>query len=207
MAGDQNHWDSVYDARGEIELTWFEETPEVSLKLIEMFAPPAADIIDVGGGASRLVDTLLARAIGKIAVLDLSKNALRTSQDRLGRLGENVDWIQADITKWAPQAEFDVWHDRAVFHFLTDASQRAAYANALMASLNRNGIAIIASFAEDGPEKCSGLPIVRYAPEALSLEIERLCPGVFVSIHSEKHVHVTPKGNTQSFQYSVFRKL
>ena len=207
MAGDQNHWDSVYDERGEIELTWFEETPEVSLKLIETFAPPAADIIDVGGGASRLVDTLLARAIGKIAVLDLSKNALRTSQDRLGRLGENVDWIQADITKWTPQAEFDVWHDRAVFHFLTDASQRAAYANALMASLNRNGIAIIASFAEDGPEKCSGLPIVRYAPEALSLEIERLCPGVFVSIHSEKHVHVTPKGNTQSFQYSVFRKL
>lgn len=207
MAGDQNHWDSVYGARGEIELTWFEETPEVSLKLIEMFAPPAADIIDVGGGASRLVDTLLARAIGKIAVLDLSKNALRTSQDRLGRLGENVDWIQADITKWAPQAEFDVWHDRAVFHFLTDASQRAAYANALVASLKRGGIAIIASFAEDGPEKCSGLPIVRYAPEALSLEIERLCPGVFVSIHSEKHVHVTPKGKTQSFQYSVFRKL
>jgi SAM-dependent methyltransferase len=207
MAGDQNHWDSVYDARGEIELTWFEETPEVSLKLIETFAPPTADIIDVGGGASRLVDTLLARAMGKIAVLDLSKNALRTSQDRLGSLGENVDWIQADITKWAPQAEFDVWHDRAVFHFLTDASQRAAYANALVASLKRGGIAIIASFAEDGPVKCSGLPIVRYAPKALSLEIDRLCPGIFVSIHSEKYVHVTPKGNTQSFQYSVFRKL
>jgi hypothetical protein len=94
-----------------------------------------------------------------------------------------------------------------VFHFLTDASQRAAYANALVASLKRGGIAIIASFAEDGPVKCSGLPIVRYAPKALSLEIDRLCPGIFVSIHSEKYVHVTPKGNTQSFQYSVFRKL
>lgn len=206
MAGDQSHWDTVYDTRQEAELTWFEETPEVSLKLIDTFAPPIADIIDVGGGASRLVDSLVARAMGKIAVLDLSKNALGTSQDRLGSLGADIDWIQADITKWVPHKEFDVWHDRAVFHFLTSPEDRAAYALALSKVLRHGGVAIIATFAEDGPEKCSGLPVERYSPEALAQELERLLPGQLEVIDSKRHVHATPKGNEQRFQFSVFSK-
>lgn len=206
MTGRQEHWDGVYSARSEDELTWFEASPSISLELVTKYLPPGQAMIDIGAGASRLVDVLLDLGFHQLAVLDLSHSALEISRQRLGVLGEGVDWIEADVTTWQPDREYAVWHDRAVFHFLTETEGRKAYANAMSKSLRPDGIAIIATFADDGPEKCSGLPVVRYTPEELAKELDRLVPGQFERVSSQRHVHITPKGNRQNFQYSVFRK-
>lgn len=206
MAGGQQHWDDVYGARSEDALTWFEATPAVSLDLVRDHLHPGEPFIDIEAGASRLVDALLDEGFGPLAVLDLSTAALAVSRQRLGPKADDVAWIAADITAWRPERDYAVWHDRAVFHFLTGAEDRAGYARALAHALRPGGIAIIATFAEDGPEMCSGLPVVRYAPEALARELDRLQPGRFEMREARRHMHVTPKGNRQSFQYSVFRK-
>lgn len=206
MAGGQKHWDDVYGARSQDELTWFEAMPTVSLDLVREYLHPGEPFIDIGAGASRLVDVLLEEGFGPLTVLDLSGAALAVSRQRLGARGESIAWIEADITRWEPDRTYAVWHDRAVFHFLTAAEDRGGYARALSAALRPGGIAIIATFADDGPEKCSGLPVVRYAPEALGQELERLLPGRFETLDARRHMHITPKGNRQSFQYSVFRR-
>lgn len=206
MVGRQEHWDGVYGARSEDELTWFEATPSISLKLVGLYLRPGDALIDIGAGASRLVDALLDKGFSPLTVLDLSGSALEVSRQRLGDRGDGVNWIEADVTTWRPDRDYVVWHDRAVFHFLTDAEARAAYAQAMSQALLPDGVAIIATFADDGPEKCSGLPVVRYAPEQLEQELTRLVPGQFEMISSRRHMHITPKGNRQSFQYSVFRK-
>ncbi len=206
MADRQEHWDSVYGARSEDDLTWFEAEPSISLELVRLYLQHGDALIDIGAGASRLVDALLDEGFGALAVLDLSDSALAISRRRLGAQGDGVDWINADVTTWQPDREYAVWHDRAVFHFLTDAEGRAAYAKAMSQALRPDGIAVIATFAEDGPEKCSGLPVVRYTPEQLAQELNRLAPDRFEMINSQRHAHITPKGNRQSFQYSVFRK-
>lgn len=206
MAGEQKHWDGVYDARAEDELTWFEATPEVSLDLVRTYLEPGEAFIDVGAGASRLVDALLETGLGPLTALDLSDASLAQSRQRLGSHSDEIAWIAADVTSWQADREYAVWHDRAVFHFLTDAEDRAAYVRAMTRALRSCGIAIIATFAEDGPEKCSGLSVVRYAPEALAEELDRLHPGQFDLIDTRRHMHITPKGNRQSFQYSIFRK-
>ncbi len=138
--------------------------------------------------------------------LDLSAAALAVSRQWLGPRADTARWIEADITTWQPDHEDAVWHDRAVFHFLTGAEDRAGYARALAQALRPGGIAIIATFADDGPEMCSGLPVVRYSPEALAQEFDRLLPGRFETWDARRHMHVTANGNRQSFQYSVFRK-
>ncbi|WP_084861253.1 class I SAM-dependent methyltransferase [Salibaculum halophilum] len=206
MAGGQEHWDDVYGTRSEDALTWFEATPEVSLDLVRDHLQPGEPFIDIGAGASRLVDALLDEGFGPLTVLDLSAAALAVSRQRLGPKADDVAWIEADITVWQPERDYAVWHDRAVFHFLTGAEDRAGYACALAQALRPGGTAIIATFADDGPEMCSGLPVVRYAPEALAQELDRLLPGLFEMLDARRHMHVTPKGNRQSFQYSVFRK-
>lgn len=206
MAGGPEHWDGIYGARSEDELTWFEATPSTSLELVRAHLRPGEPFIDIGGGASRLADVLLDEGFGPLAVLDVSRAALAVSTQRLGSLGEGIAWIEADITTWEPDRTYAVWHDRAVFHSLTAAEDRAGYARALSTALSPGGIAIIATFADDGPEKCSGLPVVRYAPEALAQELDRLLPGRFEVLDARRHMHITPKGNRQSFQYSVFRK-
>jgi SAM-dependent methyltransferase len=206
MAGRQEHWDDVYGARSEDALTWFEATPAVSLDLVREHLQPGAPFIDIGAGASRLVDVLLDEGFGPLTVLDLSAAALAVSRQRLGPRADAVHWIEADITTWQPERDYAVWHDRAVFHFLTGAEDRAGYARALSNALRPGGIAIIATFAEDGPEMCSGLPVVRYAPEALAQEFDRLLPGRLEMMDARRHMHITPKGNRQSFQYSVFRR-
>lgn len=206
MAGRQEHWDGVYGARSEDELTWFEVTPSVSLELVRIHLQPGDALIDIGAGASRLVDALLDEGFSSLSVLDLSGSALEVSRKRVGARADSVEWIEADVTTWRPRREYAVWHDRAVFHFLTEADGRAAYARAMSEALRPDGVAIIATFADDGPEKCSGLPVVRYAPEGLAQELNRQAPGKFEMINSRRHVHITPKGNRQSFQYSVFRK-
>jgi trans-aconitate methyltransferase len=159
-----------------------------------------ADIIDVGGGASRLVDCLLEKGFSRVTVLDLSANALDEAKKRLGRRGDGIDWIAADVTAWEPSRTYDLWHDRAAFHFLTDAVDRDAYVARLKKAVRAGGHVIIATFAPDGPEKCSGLPIVRYNPEAVA---SALGAG-FELVDSRRHDHVTPGGNTQRFQFSRF---
>lgn len=206
MAGRQKHWDDVYGARSENALTCFEATPAVSLDLVREHLQPGEPFIDIGAGASRLVDALLEEGFGPLTVLDLSAAALAVSRQRLGPKADDVAWIEADITVWQPERGYAVWHDRAVFHFLTGAEDRAGYACALAQALRPGRTAIIATFADDGPEMCSGLPVVRYAPEELAQELDRLLPGRLEMFDARRHMHVTPKGNRQSFQYSVFRK-
>ncbi len=204
---DPAHWDRVYEARDEAALTWFEATPARSLALIRAHALPGAGVIDVGGGASRLVDHLLGAGLGPVTVLDLSAAALAATRDRLGARAAAADWIAGDVTHFAPGRTWGVWHDRAVFHFLTDPTAREGYGRALTAAVAPGGAAIIATFSPDGPETCSGLPVQRWSPEALAAEVARISPGGFVPVAAEAHVHLTPKGNRQAFQTSVFRRV
>ena len=162
-----------------------------------------ASIIDIGGGASRLVDTLVDEGFKAVTVLDLSEKALATSKARLGARGANVQWVVADITTWEPSQTFDVWHDRAALHFLTDPKDRAAYAERVSRAVRPGGHVIIGTFAPDGPERCSGLPVVRHDAATLG----KLLGHSFELIESRRHDHQTPAGATQRFQFSRFRRI
>ena len=198
------HWDSVHAARDAAALTWHQDDPQPSLDLIAARLKPGEAVIDVGGGSSLLVDALLARGLGPVTVLDLSAAALARAQARIGRTADAVTWIVADATAWAPPARYSLWHDRAVFHFLTDDADRAAYLQRLSAALLPGGTLIMSTFAEDGPETCSSLPVQRYGPAALAAMLERHLPGLLRPMEALHHAHVTPRGATQSFQTSVF---
>jgi ubiquinone/menaquinone biosynthesis C-methylase UbiE len=199
----QAHWQNVYATKGEAEVSWYQETPAPSLDLLTLVgARPDSAIIDVGGGASRLVDALLDEGFGNITVLDLSSQALATARGRLGERGDTVHWIAADATAWEPARFYDVWHDRAAFHFLTELAQQDAYIARLRRGLKTGGHVIIGTFAPDGPEKCSGLPIVRHDSESLT----RLLGDGFELIDARRHDHATPWGAVQRFQFSTFRR-
>ena len=198
----QSHWQNVYLSKGGQQVSWTQFDPQPSLGLIEKFAAGRdASIIDIGG-ASRLVDALLAHGFATITVLDLSEAALQSARARLGEQGASVRWIAADATAWQPPLAFDIWHDRAALHFLVEESDRTAYVERLRAGVKPGGHAIIATFAPDGPEKCSGLPVQRYDPESLS----RTIGSAFDLVEHQDHRHVTPWGATQSFQFSVLRR-
>lgn len=200
----QAHWQNVYDNKGEGEVSWFQDRPEPSLELIEAAAAGGADaaIVDIGGGAARLVDALVERGFRDVTVLDLSPAALAAARARLGEAANRVSWIAADVTRWQPERRYDVWHDRAAFHFLTDADDRRRYVDCLKRALDPGGAVIIGTFAPDGPEKCSGLPVMRH--DAGSLR-EALGPG-FDLVDSRPHLHLTPWGSEQRFQFSTFRR-
>ncbi|MCW0232069.1 MAG: class I SAM-dependent methyltransferase [Ferrovibrio sp.] len=200
----KQHWDSVYTTRAETEVSWFQDNPALSLALIQNsgIAHDAA-LIDIGGGASRLADALLAEGYGNLAVLDIAAAALEKSRTRLGEAASRIDWIVADITQWQPTRAYRLWHDRAVFHFLTEPSDRAAYKRALLAGTGAGSQIIIASFAPDGPERCSGLPVTRYSPQSLQTELG----ADFVLQESRHEEHRTPGGNLQHFQFSRFARL
>ncbi len=198
------HWENVYQTKGEREVSWFQESPKISLDLIRATGVSVdASIVDIGGGASRLVDTLLDAGFEDITVLDLSEKALATSRARLGARGAKVKWVAADVTAWEPSQVYDVWHNRAAFHFLTDPKDRAAYAARVMRAVCPGGHVIIGTFALDGPERCSGLPVVRYDAGSLGI---MLGPS-FKLIEARNHVHQTPMGTVQRFQFSRFRRL
>lgn len=200
----RQHWDNAYATKGEAGVSWFEDMPAVSLELIRQAgAGPTSSIIDIGGGASRLADALLREGVRSIAVLDISLAALDAAKARLGAAAAAIEWIAADVTKWKPERRYDIWHDRAAFHFLTEADARAAYVERLRGALKPGGHAIIATFALDGPERCSGLPVVRYDPAGLA---EALGPS-FELVHQRHYVHTTPWGSPQSFQFSLFRRV
>jgi trans-aconitate methyltransferase len=199
----QSHWQNVYLSKSEQQVSWTQADPQPSLGLIEKFAGDHnASIIDIGGGASRLVDALVDRGFAAVTVLDLSEAALQSAKARLGEQGASVRWIAADATIWQPPDALDIWHDRGAFHFLVEARDRAAYIDRLHAGLKPGGHAIIATFAPDGPEKCSGLPVQRYDPESLSKAIGT----AFELVEHQLHRHVTPWGAAQSFQFSVLRR-
>jgi SAM-dependent methyltransferase len=197
------HWQDVYTRKGENEVSWFQENPAPSLELIaQVGATPSSAIIDIGAGASRLIDRLIDRGFKDLTVLDLSEAALEAAKARLGSSAAQVHWIVADATVWEPLKAYDFWHDRAAFHFLTEECDRAAYVARLERAVKVGGYAIIATFALDGPERCSGLPVMRYDPDSLGKTLGR---GLQL-VHTRRHAHATPGGAHQSFQFSVFRR-
>ena len=198
----KQHWEQVYRDKPEDTVSWFQVHPQISLELIKPYSKPGDALIDVGGGASRLVDHLLAESYSDLTVLDLAEAALERAGTRLGRAALKVQWLVADITRWRPERRYRFWHDRAVFHFLTDAAERAAYRAALEAALAPGAHAMVASFALDGPERCSGLPVQRYSPESLAEELG----GGFRLRESREETHLTPAGRLQRFQYSLFER-
>lgn len=203
MSDRTTHWQNVYATKGEAEVSWFQNSPAMSLEMIRAANPDhRAAIIDVGGGASRLVDALLQDGYRDLAVLDLSANALDVAKKRIGTAASTVDWIVADATTWPPAKTYDVWHDRAAFHFLTDPRDRAAYVERLRSAVAAGGHVIIATFAPDGPEKCSGLPVQRYDSASLSRELG----PEFELVEARRELHQTPWHSMQAFQFSRFRR-
>jgi SAM-dependent methyltransferase len=199
----QAHWDTLYRTKASDEMSWFQAEPRTSVAFIRRAAPdPAARIIDVGGGASSLVDRLIDAGYRALTVLDLSGAALETSRRRGAPPPATVDWIEGDVlTVELPLCGFDVWHDRAVFHFLTAPADRARYAARLRRAIEPGGQAVIATFAEDGPTRCSGLPVVRYSADALQGELG----PEFTLVETAHEGHVTPAGVTQAFMYARLR--
>lgn len=206
MPNRSEHWDKVYCACEDEALTWHEAEPELSHELVTAHSRPGDKVIDVGGGTSRLVDALVRYRYGRVTVLDVSEAALATAKERLGPLAEQVTWIAADITASTPPETRDLWHDRAVFRFLIEPSDRAAYVAAMDATLAEGGTEIIATFAEDAAEQCSGLPVLRYSADVLAQTLEAFAAGRFTPVESRRHMHVTQKGNEQSSQMGMFRK-
>jgi len=200
----QNHWDSVYRDRTPTQVSWFQEHSLLSLQFIQLTGvEKAGRIIDVGGGASTLVDDLLADGFTQVTILDISHSALEAAQHRLGRRASQVSWLKADITQVSLSSQlYDVWHDRAVFHFLTSPEDRRKYVEAVERAVKPGGHVIVATFAPDGPLRCSGLDVVRYSPAALHAEF-----GVdFELVDNTREIHRTPMGTVQQFIYCYCRK-
>lgn len=201
----KDHWEHVYETKPTTGVSWFQDHAAQSLRLIAAAGlPRTASIIDVGGGASTLVDDLLAQGYASLSVLDISAKALAAAQARLGANAGRVRWIEGDITALAlPPNAYDLWHDRAVFHFLTDPAQRAAYVENVLRAVKPGGHVIVSTFAEDGPLQCSGLPVVRYSADTLHAEFG----APFELLRHEKEAHRTPSGGTQQFVYCYCRRL
>ncbi len=197
----KEHWNQVYQTKAPDDVSWFQTRPAISLKLIA-----ATDIgktqavIDVGGGASVLVDFLLDAGFKRLAVLDISAAALALAKQRLNARAGDVEWFEADVTEFNPPRQFNLWHDRAVFHFLTGKADRQKYAQTLKRTLAFNGHVIIATFTIDGPLKCSGLPVARYDASAISAELG----NEFQLLEQVDETHLTPWSTEQKFSYFRF---
>ncbi len=203
MAGTSRkaHWEEIYATKGAAGVSWHQAEPHLSLELIRMAAPAIGGrVIDVGGGASVLVDWLLDRPYERIAVLDIAETALDQARRRLGDRARRVEWIAADVTEIADVGTFDVWHDRAVFHFLTDAADRKNYVDLARRTVPEGGHLIIASFADDGPRRCCDLDVCRYNAASMSAELG----GGFSLISQAREIHTTPWNTSQAFFYGVF---
>jgi trans-aconitate methyltransferase len=196
------HWDDVYRRRAVDEVSWFQREPVLSLELIrEAGLTPDRSIVDVGGGASVLVDRLVDQGVPDVTVLDVAEAALRVSRDRLGAAGSGVTWLVQDLLQWQPERTYDVWHDRAVFHFLTDDGDRNRYRATLEAALAPGGHVVIAAFADDGPTHCSGQPVARYSPPVLAAEF----PFLHL-VRAVREEHHTPAGAVQPFTWLLLAR-
>lgn len=196
------HWDGAY-GQGEATRSWFETEPVMSLRMIDAVGvDTTASVVDVGGGTSRLVDTLLARGHADLTVVDVSAAALRIAQQRLGADADKVRWVHTDIRNFAPGRVFDLWHDRAVLHFLTAAVDQSRYRDVLEAASRPGTVAVFGCFAPDGPTHCSGLPVVRRDAADLAEFL-----GVnWSTVTTERELHVTPSGATQPFTWAAFTR-
>jgi 2-polyprenyl-3-methyl-5-hydroxy-6-metoxy-1,4-benzoquinol methylase len=201
----KEHWENVYSTKAAEEVSWFQEHARLSLQIIcDSALAPDGRIIDVGGGASTLVDDLLSAGFSKITVLDLSAAALARAKARLGSRAASVQWLEANILDVTlPASTYDVWHDRAVFHFLTSESERHRYVEQVLHAVKPGGLVIVATFAEDGPEKCSGLPVMRYSADGVHAEFG----NTFELLGSQRESHLTPTGKEQKFVYCFCKRL
>ena len=197
------HWNQVYQTNPPDDVSWFQTRPATSLQLIEACGIGTSDgVIDVGGGASVLVDCLLDAGYSKLAVLEISAAALDHAKRRLGARAGAVDWFAADVTQFSPPRQFALWHDRAVFHFLTEKGDRQKYVEVMKRTLTPEGHAAIATFAIDGPEKCSGLSVCRYDAPAICAELG----AEFRLVEQVNDTHVTPWNTEQRFSYFRFAR-
>ncbi|MBM4336322.1 MAG: class I SAM-dependent methyltransferase [Deltaproteobacteria bacterium] len=195
----RSHWERVYESKLPSEVSWYQPVPERSLELIRATGEPLdAPILDVGGGASTLVDHLIAAGHSDVSVLDIAANALEHARERLRDAAARVTWIEADVTRFEPKRAYAIWHDRAVFHFLTDAADRARYLAVLRASLRPRGHFVLATFGPEGPTRCSGLPVQRYSLDEI---VALLGPGFALRAHFLED-HRTPSGALQQFLYA-----
>jgi SAM-dependent methyltransferase len=200
----RQHWEAVYQTKSDEQLSWYQARPEVSLRLIEGLRPPPRRVIDVGGGQSALAGELVARGVPEVTVLDVSAGALERARARLGpAVAGRIRWVHGDVLEvGAGLGPVDLWHDRAVFHFLTDPGDRRRYAAAAAEAVVPGGHAIVATFALTGPERCSGLPVCRYDAEGLGAEFA----PAFRLAGSAAETHVTPWGKAQDFTYAVLER-
>ena len=197
------HWNAVHGRREPEQLTWYQPTPRRSLKLIQSSGVgPTQRIVDIGGGSSRLCDELVEAGFGDVTVVDISAEALGHVKTRLSDSTDAVTLIECDVDVFLADQSFDLWHDRAVFHFLTDHRDRNRYVDSMMANLTGRGHVVMATFGLDGPETCSGLPVRRYGPESLTASLG----GSLEPILFEEELHETPTGGTQHFLYGLFRR-
>jgi SAM-dependent methyltransferase len=194
------YWDGRYADIGDTQVSWFQETPEHSLMLLGRVAGPQHSVVDVGGGASRLVDHLLDRGYHDVTVVDLSQQALSAARARVGNAP--VHWVVSDVRDWQPDRTYDVWHDRAAYHFLVDPDEQQAYWRLVRESVPRGGHVVVSTFAEDGPEMCSGLPVHRYSAAGLAASMGE----GFEVLESLREQHTTPAGGTQSFVWLLAQR-
>lgn len=200
---DAAHWDEAYDRLGSTGVSWFQRSPDVSRRLVERLdVSPGSSIIDVGGGESTLVDTLLEGGADDVSVLDLSAIALAGARMRLGAEAGRVRWIRGDVRGWEPDHAYAVWHDRALFHFMVTPPDIAAYLRAARAAVALGGHMVMGTFAADGPTRCSGLPVARYAPDDLAATVG----DDFSLIDCEREEHRTPSGTVQAFTWVTLRR-
>jgi ubiquinone/menaquinone biosynthesis C-methylase UbiE len=204
MSDQTTHWDKVYGGRPDDTLSWFVRLPALSLALIESCGIGRdAAVIDIGGGASTLTDALLQQGYSDLWLLDISATALAVSRRRLGADAERIRWVESDVVHAdLPESRFDLWHDRAVFHFFVDPAERKAYVKTALRAVKPGGSLIMATFAEDGPEQCSGLPVARYDADSLAAQFGDACE----LLATEKEAHRTPAGKVQQFRYCVLRR-
>jgi ubiquinone/menaquinone biosynthesis C-methylase UbiE len=203
VAEPAEHWDRVYATKSTTGVSWFQREPAVSLRLIKSVAAGApSSVIDIGGGASVLVDRLLDRGFTDLTVLDVSQHVLDEVRDRLGKRGASVMLVRHDVLTWAPDRKYDIWHDRAVLHFLTEPAERERYVQVAQRAVSEDGALIVGAFAEDGPTQCSGLPVARYSAKDLA----NVFSENFVLVTHEQEEHVTPAGVVQPFTWVVLRR-
>ena len=195
-------WDNAY-AEGDATRSWFQAAPRMSLRMLDAAGVTAADsVIDVGGGASSLAGSLLGRGFRDVTVLDISAAGMRHARERLGPRADHVHWLTADIRTWRPPRRYAVWHDRAVFHFLTAEPDRQAYLRALTAATAANAVAVFGCFAPAGPRQCSGLPVARYGPRELADVLGR----DWTLVVEDREDHATPAGRSQPFTWVALRR-
>lgn len=199
----EDHWQNVYNKKNENEVSWYQKSPKLSLEFVKSLNLSLdAEIIDIGAGESRLVDNLLEMGFVNLSVLDISSKSIEKTKKRLGLKSKLVNWIVSDINNFNPTKKYDLWHDRAAFHFLKDSVEIDNYVKLVKSSLHNQGNLIIATFSENGPLKCSGLEVSRYSENSIS----DLFNNDFELIKSQKSIHKTPFSTSQEFLFSKFKK-